>query len=38
MCGANSISVLLYLLCNIYREQRYYIGWHEKLVLIFLIN
>ena len=30
-CGASSISVLLCLLCNIYRDDGYYIGWNEDV-------
>ena len=30
-CGPNSVSVLICLLCNIYRENGYYILWDEDL-------
>ncbi|MDR1459713.1 MAG: DUF4373 domain-containing protein [Bacteroidales bacterium] len=30
-CGARSISVLIYLLCNIYREKGYYMRWDNDM-------
>lgn len=33
-CGANSISILLCLLCNIYKDEGYYILWDEDLPFV----
>ena len=33
-CGVNSSSILICLLCNIYRENGYYISWDEDLPFV----
>lgn len=33
-CGASSISILFCLLCNIYRDNGYYIGWNEDMAFV----
>ena len=33
-CGPSSISILICLLCNIYKDEGYYIGWDEDLPFV----